>query len=60
LYFPTYQPVSTHKNCFFEKPVSNFVYNVVLSQSCWKGFYHARERNFNLRAKKREKKVIKY
>jgi hypothetical protein len=31
LYFPTYQPVSTHKNCFFEKPVSNFVYNVVLS-----------------------------
>jgi hypothetical protein len=31
LYFPTYQPVSTHKNWFFEKPGSNFVYNGVLS-----------------------------
>jgi hypothetical protein len=38
LYFPNYQPISTHKNCFFEKPVSNFVYNVILSQRYPIGF----------------------
>ena len=44
LYFPTYQLVSSHKNCFFENPGSNFVYNGVLSHYA---FLHSKVKSSN-------------